>query len=84
MPVIDISWDLPEDPDGNVQHIAEHGLVPNDAEHVLRNPKRRSKSRSSDRPIVFGTTPAGEEIAVIYEEVDDSTVYPVTAYQVEA
>jgi hypothetical protein len=32
---------------------------------------------------VFGRTPAGDEIAVIYEEVDDSTVYPVTAYPVE-
>ena len=25
--VIDIIWDLPDDPDGNVQHIAEHGLI---------------------------------------------------------
>jgi len=83
MPVIDIIWDLPDDPDGNVQHIAEHGLVPSDVEHVLKYPKRRSKSRSSDRPIAFGRTPSGENIAVVYEEIDDSTVYPVTAYQVE-
>jgi hypothetical protein len=27
--------------------------------------------------------PAGENIAVVYEEIDDSTVYPVTAYQVK-
>lgn len=83
MPVIDIVWDLPDDPDGNVQHIAEHGLVPSDVEHVLKHPKRRSKSRSSDRPIVFGRTPTGENIAVVYEEIDDSTVYPITAYEVE-
>ena len=83
MPVIDIIWDLPDDPDGNVQHIAEHGLVPSDVEHVLKHPQRRSKSRSSDRPIVFGRTPSGENIAVVYEEIDDNTVYPVTAYQVE-
>jgi hypothetical protein len=83
MPVIDIVWDLPDDPDGNIQHIAEHGLVPSDVEHVLNHPKRRSKSRSSGRPIVFGRTPSGENIAVVYEEIDDSTVYPVTAYQVE-
>ena len=31
----------------------------------------------------FGRTPSGETIAVIYEEIDDSTVYPVTAYEVE-
>jgi len=83
MPVIDIIWDLPDDPDGNVQHIAQHGLVPGDVEHVLNHPKRRSRSRSSGRPIVFGRTTAGENIAVIYEVVDDSTVYPVTAYPVE-
>lgn len=65
MPVIDIIWDLPDDPDGNIQHIAEHGLVPSDVEYVLKHPKRRSKSRSSARPIVFGRTPSGEEIAVV-------------------
>ncbi|MEX2316192.1 MAG: hypothetical protein WD669_03505 [Pirellulales bacterium] len=83
MPLIDIIWDLPGDPDGNVQHIAEHGLTPVDIEHVLRHPRRRAKSRSSNRPMVYGRTPAGEEIVVIYEEIDDSTVYPVTAYTIE-
>ena len=83
MPVIDIIWDLPDDPDGNIQHIAEHGLVPSDVEHVLKYPKRRLKSRTSGRPIVFGRTPSGENIAVVYEEIDKGTVYPVTAYQVE-
>ena len=83
MPLIDIVWDLADDPDGNVQHIAEHGLVPSDVEYVLNNLKRRAKSRSSDRPMVFGRAPSGENIAVIYEEIDESTIYPVTAYQVE-
>jgi hypothetical protein len=83
MPLIDVIGDLPDDPDGNVQHIAEHGLVPSDVEHVIRYPRRRSKCRSSGRPIVFGRTPSGEEIAVVYDEVDAGTVYPVTAYEVE-
>ena len=83
MPVIDIIWDLPDDPDGNVQHTAQHGLVPSDVEYVLNHPKRRSKSRSSRRPMVFGRTPSGEDIVVVYEEIDDSTVYLVTAYPVE-
>ena len=26
MPLVGAIWDLPDDPDGNVQHIAEHGL----------------------------------------------------------
>jgi hypothetical protein len=83
MPVIDIIWDLPDDPNGNVQHIAEHGLVPSDVEYVLKHPKKRAKSRSSGRPITFGRTPSGEDIAVVYDEIDNSTYYPVTAYVIE-
>ena len=37
MPVIDIIWDLPDDPEGNVQHIAQHGLVPSEVEYVLNS-----------------------------------------------
>ena len=83
MPLIDAIWDLPDDPDGNVQHIAEHGLTPIDVEYVLNHPTRRQTSRSSGRPIVFGFTPSGEYIAVVVEEIDEGTVYPVTAYPVE-
>ena len=83
MPLIDIIWDLPDDPDGNVQHIADHGLTPADVEHVLNHPRRRKVSRSSGRPMTFGRTPTGENIVVIYDEIDDSTVYPITAYLVE-
>jgi len=83
MPLIDVIWDLPDDPAGNVQHIAEHGITPLDVEHVLNHPDRSKTSGSSGRPIVFGQTPSGESIAVIYEEIDESTVYPVTAYLVE-
>lgn len=83
MPVIDVIWDLPDDPEGNVQHIAQHGLTPSDVEFVLNHPKRRASSRSSHRPMVFGRTPAGEDIVVVYEMVGKDAVYPVTAYSVE-
>ena len=76
-----IIWD--EDEGGNVEHIAEHGFDPEDVDHVLRNPESRSFSKSSDRPCVFGYTPDGEYIIVIYEEIDEHTVYPVTAYEVD-
>ena len=83
MPVIDAIWDLPDDPDGNVQHIAEHGLTPIDVEHVLNNPDRGISSRSSGRPLVHGYTPSGDYIVVVFEEIDVGSVYPVTAYPVE-
>ena len=35
MNIFRILWDDPDDPDGNVQHIAEHGLEIEDVEEVL-------------------------------------------------
>ena len=75
-------WDDPDDPDGNVQHIAEHGLTIDEVESVLRSPTSEGQSQSSGRPCCFGYTPSGEYIIVIYEPVEDAGVYPVTAYQV--
>ena len=40
-------------------------------------------SRSSGRPVATGLTPDGRLIFVVYEQIDESTVYPVTAYDVE-
>ena len=68
---------------GNVEHIGEHGLTPEDVEEVMFNPVDRDVSRSSGLPIVFGFTPDGKYILVVYEQIDDATVYPVTAYDVE-
>lgn len=76
-------WDLDDDPAGNVQHIAEHGISKEEVEEVLENPDGVETSRSSGRPIAFGETSTGRIIAVVYEEIDEATVYPVTAYEVE-
>jgi hypothetical protein len=81
MPYCEIIWN--EEPGGNVDHISEHNLTPEDVEEVLFNPVDRDVSRSSGLPIVFGFTPDGRYILVAYEQVDDVTIYPVTAYDVE-
>ena len=78
-----ILWDLDDDPDGNVQHIAEHGLPKEEVEEVLLDPAGVESSRSSGRPIAFGESSTGRLIAVVYEEIDADTVRPVTAYDVE-
>ena len=75
-----IIWD--EEPGGNVEHIEEHGLTIDDVEFVLANPESTAVSRSSERPCVFGHTPDGVYIIVVYEQVDEDTVNPVTAYEV--
>ena len=81
MAYYEIIWD--EEPDGNVEHIAEHDLTQEDVEEVIFNPVDRDESRSSGLPIVFGFTPDGRYIMVVYEQIDDVTIYPVTAYDVE-
>ena len=54
-----------------------------DVEEVAFNPVDRDVSQSSGLPIVFGFTPDGGYIMVVYEQIDDVTIYPVTAYDVE-
>ena len=82
MPTYDIFWNY-EDEDGHVAHIAEHGLTPADVNAVLAAPGETGVSRSSRRPIVFGYTPDGRYICVVYEEIDSYTLYPVTAFEIK-
>lgn len=67
-----------------MQHIAAHDLTKEEVEDVLADPERRSISRSSGLPLVFGATSTGRFIAVVFEEIDADTVRPVTAYDIEA
>jgi hypothetical protein len=77
-----IIWDLEDDPDGNVQHCGAHGVTPDEVEEVFQNATDADVSRSSGRPVLFGDTEAGRHLMVLYEVVDDETVYPVTAHEV--
>ena len=76
-------WDLDDDPQGNVQHIAEHGITKAEVVEVLAQPETREESRSSGRPVAIGATRTGRTILVVYDEIDEDTVYPVTAYDLE-
>jgi uncharacterized DUF497 family protein len=82
---VEIIWDLDDDPDGNVQHIAEHGITVEDVQDVLSDPDAsEAESWSSGRSIMFGETTDGRYIAVVWELAfdDPRTIYPVTAYPV--
>lgn len=81
MPAYKCEWDLDDDPFGNIQHIAEHGLTIDDVEHALENGDAPQSSRSSDRKIVFGPALDGREIAVVFEQIEDGWIYVVTAYE---
>ena len=69
--------------DGNVSHIAEHGLTPDDFEYVFLNFESETLSRSTGRPMRFGETEDGRNVCIVVEWLEDElTVYPVTAFQV--
>jgi uncharacterized DUF497 family protein len=77
-----ILWDLDDDPEGNVQHCAEHGVTKEEVEEVFQSAMDEDTSRSSGRPVVFGETRMGRHLMVVYQEIETNTVYPVTAYDV--
>jgi uncharacterized DUF497 family protein len=80
----ELFWDLEDDPDGNVQHIAEHGVTVEEAEEVVRaNYDAAVASSSSGRPTVFGWTATGKYLVVVFELIDADVpqVYVVTAFE---
>ena len=87
MAEVSIIWDVADDADGNVQHIAEHGITVAEVEEVLLDRDSADTiSRSSGRPITFGYTASGRYLAVVWEHIDDDplTIYPITAYDAPA
>jgi len=81
---VQILWDLEDDPDGNVQHIAANGVTVEEyVEVFIGNYERATFSRESGRPITFGRTSTGKHIAVVWDEVqptDPLIVRPITAF----
>ena len=46
-----ILWDLEDDPDGNVQHLADHGVSREEFEEIIFHPHAFDRSRSTGRHI---------------------------------
>jgi hypothetical protein len=80
-------WDDENDPEGNVHHIAAHGVTQADVEEILRDHVGGPDgvSNESGLPMVFGWTSSGKHIVVIYEDESDPgliVIRPTTAYPV--
>lgn len=71
-----------DEPGGNVEHIAANGLTTENVDHALSNPVRHTVSRSTGRPALYGFTQDGRFIFVAYDEIDEDTIEPITAYEV--
>ena len=80
-----VIWDDAGDPDGNTDHVAEHGLTPDEVDEVLLDDTIPvAQSRSTGRPCKFGWTSTGKHIIVVWDILHDDPlmIYPVTAYKV--
>ena len=82
MDFLRVIWDDDDDPTGNVQHLAEHGLSIEEVEEVLENPTSEGNSASSGRPCVWGYTLEDVYLIVVYERIDEESIRVVTAYEV--
>jgi hypothetical protein len=67
--------------DENREHIAQHGVTPDEFEYVVCHPKITGESDSSGNPLVKGYTAEGRWLICIYEVIDDVSVLPITAYE---
>ncbi len=61
-----------DDAGGNVEHIGEHGLTPDEVESAFDNIETETTSRSTGRPAIFGRTFKGETIFVAYDLETDT------------
>jgi hypothetical protein len=66
-----------------IEHLSEHGITPEEFEEVVSHPARRGQSRATKRPCCWGEARDGRYLICVYEYADDSTIVPVTAYEVE-
>ncbi len=80
--MLDVIFIWVEEPGGNVEHIAENGLYPEDIECAYETASGFDVSRSSGRLVFYGQARDDSNILVVYEEIDAITWYVVTAYRV--
>lgn len=77
MPYYFFVWD-----DDNESHLASHEVTMEEFEEVVCDPDSTGESRATGRPIAFGYTSTGRYLACVYDFLDESTIYPITAYEV--
>jgi hypothetical protein len=77
MPYYEFIWT-----DTAIENLDEHEVSPNDFEDVVSHPVGTGKSRSSGLPVAFGYTSDGRYVIAVYKMLDQTTVLPATAYEV--
>jgi hypothetical protein len=78
MPFYFFVWD-----NATIQHLAEHDVTPDQFESIICDPESVGVSCSTGRPAASGVADDGRLILCVYEFLDDSTILPITAFEVE-
>ena len=65
-----------------VEHLAEHGVTPEEFEEVVGDPDYEDASRSTGKPVAFGSTTTGRYLCCVFKRLADDLIEPVTAYDV--
>jgi uncharacterized DUF497 family protein len=68
--------------DVNEAYLAEHDVASVEFESVVCDPDFVDSSHASTRKIAFGEV-NGRFLACVYEMIDETTVLPITAYEIE-
>ncbi|MCI0381165.1 MAG: hypothetical protein L0215_26570 [Gemmataceae bacterium] len=66
--------------DWNIEHIAEHGVAPEDAERVIRGAKNPYPRRVEDEKwLVWGQDKGGRYLQVIFVMDDEESIFVIHA-----
>ena len=78
---VELEWD-----DDNVEHLARHGIAPNEVEELFEAPiiRRRGGTDAPDRFRVLGRTAAGRYLAIVYQERARGVIRPFTGWEMRA
>ncbi len=69
--------------EANIDHVAQHDVTMGEFEEVVGAPDSTAESHSSDRHIAMGMTSTGRYLCCVYELIDETTIYPFTAYEID-
>jgi hypothetical protein len=66
-----------------IAHLAANGVTPEEFEAVVMEPEWTDVSLTSGRPIYGGLAADGRWLVCVYEQIDEMTILPVTAFEME-
>jgi uncharacterized DUF497 family protein len=78
MESVEFEWD-----EDNVEHLAAHGISPEEVEDLFEGPvlRRRGGTDARDRFRVLGRTPAGRYLAIVIQQKGRGVIRAFTGWE---